>query len=148
MAIYEFICHNCEVIWEREAPMSKAPSRSRCPECKKLSNRHWGEVPVMFNGADYYTNKRKNHNLVYHDKAKAKEIHENLLDGAKRMAESQQSPYKKYALKKSVLEDAVAKGQVRRKTDSEIRKGREHVEKIGRDAYNSNSSIRNMKPNN
>ncbi len=74
MAIYEFICHDCEVIWEREAAMSKAPSRSRCPECKKLSNRHWGDVPVMFNGKDYYTNKRKQHKLVYEDKAKGKSI--------------------------------------------------------------------------
>ena len=63
MAIYEFICHDCEVIWEREAPMSKAPSRSRCPECKKLKNRHWGDDPVTFNGNDYYTNKRTEHNI-------------------------------------------------------------------------------------
>jgi len=145
MAIYEFICHDCSVIWEREAPMSKAPSRSRCPECKKLSNRHWGEVPVVFNGSDYYTNKRKQHNLVYKDKSKAKEIHENLLDGAKRMSEEQQSPYKSIELKKSVLENLVAQGAVRKKTSEEKRKGREHVEKIGRDAYNSNSSLRKLK---
>lgn len=128
--------------------MSKAPSRSRCPECKKLSNRHWGDVPVMFNGSDYYTNKRKQQNLVYKDKAKAKEIHENLLDGAKRMSEQQESPYKKVSLKPEALDKMVAAGAAKRKTDTEIKRSREHVEKIGRDVYNSNSSIRKMKPNN
>lgn len=140
MAIYEFICHDCQVIWEREAAMSKAPSRSRCPECKKLSNRHWGDVPVMFNGSDYYTNKRKNHNLVYHDKAKAKQVQEELVDITKARMENETSPYRKFVPRPEVLEKAVASGQARRKTDAEKRSGKEHVDKIGRDAYNSNSS--------
>ena len=33
----------------------------------------------MFNGNDYYTNKRKTHNLVYKDKAKGKEVMEACL---------------------------------------------------------------------
>jgi putative FmdB family regulatory protein len=128
MAIYEFICHDCEVIWEREAPMSKAPSRSRCPECKKLKNRHWGEVPVMFNGSDYYTNKRKMHNTVYHDKAKAKQVQETLLDAAKRTAEDKTKPYRAYNLTQKL--------------------GKEMLGKIEETTYNNSAAYRKLRPKN
>jgi putative FmdB family regulatory protein len=140
MAIYEFICHDCEVIWEREAAMSKAPSRSRCPECKKLSNRHWGEVPVMFNGDGYYTNTRKQHNLVYKDKAKSKEVQENLLDAAKRTAESNQSPYASYTLN----ENAAKHFGMRRKTQEEL-KGTEKLSgDLQRSLYNNSAAYRKL----
>jgi putative FmdB family regulatory protein len=140
MAIYEFICHNCEVIWEREAPMSKAPSRSRCPECKKLSNRHWGEVPVMFNGSDYYTNKRKQHNLVYNDKAKGKEIAENLLDASKRMAETKTSPYASYTLSKEGFESLNPK----RRNEGEKKKAQEARDELKASVYNNSQAYRNL----
>ena len=142
MAIYEFICHDCSVIWEREAPMSKAPSRSRCPECKKLSNRHWGEVPVMFNGADYYTNKRKQHNLVYNDKAKAKQVQEELVDITKKRHEenNKRNPYVNYTISKESFEKM-----------KPVKKSREQLEKdqIARDelkasVYNNSQAYRNL----
>ena len=140
MAVYEFICHDCEVIWEREAPMSKAPSRSRCPECKKLSNRHWGEVPVMFNGKDYYTNKRKQHNLVYNDKAKGKEIAENLLDATKRMSEDTRSPYTNY---KPTEAGMVANG-ARRKTSEDRQMSQDMGLEIKKSVYNNSAAYRNL----
>ena len=140
MAIYEFICHDCEVIWEREAPMSKAPSRSRCPECKKLKNRHWGDVPVMFNGNDYYTNKRKQHKLVYEDKAKGKEIAENLLDATKRMSEETKSPYKGYTL----TEEGIKAYGGRRKTEADHKMSKEMGEKVKESVYNNSQAYRNL----
>ena len=141
MAIYEFICHNCEVIWEREAPMSKAPSRSRCPECKKLSNRHWGEVPVMFNGADYHTNKRKQHNLVYNDKAKSKEVQEQLLNASKKMAEEQKSPYKKITL----TEKGIQKLGLTRKSEEQLKTTQKIYDDVKSSVYNNSAAYRNLK---
>ena len=144
MAIYEFICHDCEVIWEREAPMSKAPSRSRCPECKKLKNRHWGEVPVMFNGSDYYTNKRKQHRLVYEDKSKAKQVQEDLLDMAKRQSENQVSPYKPVVLDETKLDQAHAEGKIRRKTKEEKDFEKKQGEELRSSLYNNSQAYRNL----
>ena len=144
MAIYEFICHDCEVIWEREAPMSKAPSRSRCPECKKLKNRHWGDVPVMFNGKDYYTNKRKQHKLVYEDKAKGKEVMENLLDATKRMGEETKSPYKKI----SITDEGIKAYGGRRKTEADRKMSKEMGEKMKESVYNNSAAYRKLKPKN
>jgi putative FmdB family regulatory protein len=140
MAIYEFICHDCQVIWEREAPMSKAPSRSRCPECKKLSNRHWGEVPVMFNGKDYYTNKRKQHKLVYEDKTKGKEIAENLLNAAKRQSEEKTCPYGTYTLNENAMNHFGA----RRKTQDEMEGSEKMAGEIQKSVYNNSAAYRNL----
>ena len=140
MAIYEFICHDCEVIWEREAPMSKAPSRSRCPECKKLKNRHWGDVPVMFNGNDYYTNKRKQHKLVYEDKAKGKEVAENLLDATKRMSETAISPYSKYTLSKEGFESL----NPTRKSQEQLESDKKGRDELKASVYNNSQAYRNL----
>ena len=140
MAIYEFICHDCQVIWEREAAMSKAPSRSRCPECKKLSNRHWGDVPVMFNGKDYYTNKRKQHKLVYEDKAKGKEVMENLLDATKKMSEDSTSPYKKY----TITEQGLKAYGARRKTEADHKMSKEMGDKMKESVYNNSAAYRKL----
>ena len=120
--------------------MSKAPSRSRCPECKKLSNRHWGEVPVMFNGDGYYTNTRKQHNLVYNDRAKSKEIQENLLDATKRMSEDATSPYANY---KPTEAGMIAHG-ARRKTAEDRKMSQNTGLEIKKSVYNNSQAYRNL----
>jgi len=56
---YEFICHPCKLIWDKEYSMKKAPARSRCPECNKLSEQNWSnkQTAVHFIG-EFHTNKR------------------------------------------------------------------------------------------
>ena len=56
---YEFICHPCKLVWDKEYSMKKAPARSRCPECNKLSEQNWSnkQTAVHFIG-EFHTNKR------------------------------------------------------------------------------------------
>tara|TARA_R100001594_G_scaffold9287_2_gene22885 strand:+ start:308 stop:766 length:459 start_codon:yes stop_codon:yes gene_type:complete len=58
MPIYDFVCHDCKMYFEKEYSMKNAPARSRCPECNKLSSRDYQEIAVHFKG-DCYTNRRK-----------------------------------------------------------------------------------------
>tara|TARA_R100000008_G_C3535261_1_gene141621 strand:- start:298 stop:747 length:450 start_codon:yes stop_codon:yes gene_type:complete len=58
MPIYDFVCYDCKLIFEKEYSMKKAPSRSKCPECNKLSSRDYQEIAIHFKG-DCYTNRRK-----------------------------------------------------------------------------------------
>ena len=58
MPIYDFVCHECKVIFEREHSMKTAPARSRCPDCNKLSSRDYQDIAIHFKG-DCYTNRRK-----------------------------------------------------------------------------------------
>ena len=61
---YNFVCHECKIFFDKEYSMTKAPWRSKCPECNKLSNRDWQEVAVHFKG-DCHTNRRLAHRASY-----------------------------------------------------------------------------------
>lgn len=41
MAIYEWICKECNVYWDAEHPMGEAPKQTECPKCSTLGNRYW-----------------------------------------------------------------------------------------------------------
>jgi len=138
MAIYEFNCKGCKIVWEREASMKKAPSRSRCPECKKLSERYWGNIPVIFNGSDYHTVKRNQHNLVYKDKAKAKEVHEGLVDSAKKQAEETKSPYINYTISKESFESL----KPVKKTKEQLKSTKKSYDELKESVYNNSKSYR------
>jgi len=94
----------------------------------------------MFNGNDYYTNKRKQHKLVYEDKAKGKEVMENLLDATKRMSEETKSPYKRYGL----TEEGVKAYGGRRKTEADHKMSKEMGEKVKESVYNNSQAYRNL----
>ena len=41
MPNYEWICKECNAYWDRDCSIGKAPDRTRCPNCNKLSERYW-----------------------------------------------------------------------------------------------------------
>jgi predicted nucleic acid-binding Zn ribbon protein len=71
MPTYEWICRECKIYWDRECRLGKAPDRTRCPECNKLSVRYWQQqgVAISFkddgsgnhgsNAGDFHTVKRR-----------------------------------------------------------------------------------------
>lgn len=60
MPIYEWICHDCKILWERECALGKAPSRTRCPECKKLSERNFDNINVSWgDDTDFHTHRQR-----------------------------------------------------------------------------------------
>jgi hypothetical protein len=49
MAAYEWICRECNIWWDRECRVGKAPDRTKCPKCKALSHRYFQQsVPISF----------------------------------------------------------------------------------------------------
>lgn len=52
MATYEWICKKCDLFWDREYDVGKAPDRTKCPECKKLSHRYWQNQNVSVSFKD------------------------------------------------------------------------------------------------
>ena len=53
MANYIWQCHDCKIFWDRDYPLAKNPRRTKCPECKKLSERMYTPTPVHFKGAGW-----------------------------------------------------------------------------------------------
>jgi hypothetical protein len=63
MAMYEWVCRDCNIWWDRECDLGKAPKRTKCPECGKLCSRYWQQqnVGVSFKD-DGNCNKNSNAN--------------------------------------------------------------------------------------
>ena len=61
MPTYDYICNDCEKIYEYFQSMSDAPIRE-CPECKKNSLRRVisGGTGLIFKGSGYYLTDNKN----------------------------------------------------------------------------------------
>lgn len=60
MATYEWVCRECKIYWDREYRVGKAPSKTRCPECRKLSERYWQNQGVGISFKDDGTGNQKN----------------------------------------------------------------------------------------
>ena len=52
MAIFEWVCQECNIYWERDLPVGKAPDRTRCPKCNKLSERYYANQGVNVKWGD------------------------------------------------------------------------------------------------
>ena len=61
MPTYDYICNNCEKMYEYFQSMSDAPTKE-CPECKKYSLRRVisGGTGLIFKGSGYYLTDYKN----------------------------------------------------------------------------------------
>ena len=61
MPTYDYICNDCEKMYEYFQSMSDAPIRE-CPECKKNSLRRVisGGTGLIFKGSGYYLTDYKN----------------------------------------------------------------------------------------
>ena len=46
MAIYEWVCRECNIWWDRDLPLGTAPKRTKCPECVKLCSRYYQQQNV------------------------------------------------------------------------------------------------------
>lgn len=124
MALYDFICHDCELLFSKEYPMSKAPSRGKCPSCNKLRERHWSDVPVHFNGGGYYST--RNGKAGHSD-----EVNKELQESTKRRMKSGWQHYAKYTPSQGYLDSVGA----RKLTEREVQKGIEGTRQMSKQFY-------------
>jgi len=52
MAIFEWVCRECSIYWDRDCPVGKAPNRTKCPKCKKLCGKYWQNSGVAISFKD------------------------------------------------------------------------------------------------
>jgi putative FmdB family regulatory protein len=114
MPYYDFRCNKCKIDWYVQEEMSNAPDTDTCPECSAVCEQHFSAPTLIFKG-DCYTNRRKQHNMVYNDKELAKKTQEELVDISKKRAEEQTSPYRNIGLKREWVNKAVSTGQWEKK---------------------------------
>ena len=149
MAKFEWICKECSIYWDREYGVGKAPNKTKCPKCRKLSHRYWANqnVNISFcdDGAgnrnnkganDFHTIKRRyqKHAEEGFDQTSADKFLRNAATGAQERMDSEAGKYKSMNIKW----DKVAKDKgLRKLSDKETAQKVERAKKLTEDAYNS-----------
>lgn len=137
--IYDFKCHDCDIVFDKEYSMKSVPTRSRCPQCNKLSSRYYGSVGVQFKGNDWHTNKsmERRSRKSKKDNKKAWEV---LHESTKRSVEQAKTEdfYKKASVNWDHFQET---GQARRLTEQE-KKNRQAT----RDALVKDTENNRIKP--
>jgi len=146
MPTYEWICKECNLYWDREYDIAKAPNKTRCPECKKLSHRYWQNqnVSISFKddgcgnknstAGDFHTVKQRyrKHNKEGFDQKSANTfLHRSISETRERM-EDDGGRYKPVYLRPDRL---VATGEARKLSDREVAEKIEKARKLTADTY-------------
>jgi putative FmdB family regulatory protein len=53
MPLYEFECKKCEEVFNELRPMKDAPEKAKCPKCKKVCKRHYGDMNFICKGVGW-----------------------------------------------------------------------------------------------
>ena len=140
MASYQYVCHDCKLMWDKEYKLAKNPSRTRCPECKTLCEQNWNKsIPVHFKGGvgSGWTTKGGGELMGSSD-----EMNRAMQDGIKKRISKGFEDYKVYSPSKGYVDSIGA----RRMSDEEVKKklvaskkaSAENYNKIGIDPYKQN----------
>ena len=148
MPIFEWICRDCDVFWDKEYPVGKAPQRTRCPECNKLSGRYYqnANVGVSFkddgncnrtNGAnDFHTVRRRYQKVAEqgYDKDSADRFLRTQIAASKKAQTDETYRYRPVHMD---IEKLAKDGKARKLSESESQQKQERARKLTVDAYDN-----------
>jgi len=134
MAIFEWVCKDCNVFWDRDCPIGKAPSRTRCPQCKKLCEKFWenSNIGVSFgDDKDFQTVRAryKKHAEKGFDKDSANRFLHRSIEETRERINDGEFRYKKAEIN---YEKLAKDGKVKRLSSSERVDKIERAKKTGR----------------
>ena len=137
MAIFEWVCHECLIFWEREASVGKAPARTRRPKCKSLSERYFANQNLQHSWGedrDFHTVRQrfKKHAEKGWDKTAADRWLTDSIQGSKDAMDNEQFRYKPAQIN---YEKLAEDGKVRKLSDKETSEKIERAGKLTQQAY-------------
>ena len=105
MAIYEYCCKECKIIWECDFPFAKQHKTTPCPECEADCGQSWnrGDIPVHFKGAGW---SGVNKNTGFNKTGGSDVVNKQLQDGCKERMKSGWQHYAKYTPPQEVFDKA------------------------------------------
>ena len=146
MTLYEWICRDCDIFWERDCQMGKAPNRTKCPKCKKLSGRYYenANVGVSFkddgqgNGgkgaSDFHTVRQGYKKIMEkgYDKDAANRFLRSNIEISKKAMLDESHRYKPVHIN---YEKFASEGKAKRLSSTQIAKKVETCKKLTQEAY-------------
>ena len=135
MTYYDWICTECEVIWEEDHPLGEAPKKTECPECGELRDRNWGSVSTFQMKGDCHTNRVRMRK--YHEdglsKDEAHEFYDEAIGASKRSINKGWKAYKRMTPN---VQKHVEAGVMRRRSDKEAQEVKDAAKKMTEAVYN------------
>ena len=135
MTYYDWICNDCEAIWEQDHPIGTAPKETECPKCGELRGRNWGSVTSFAMKGDCHTNRVRARKVYVEgwDKDTAHEFYNEAAAASKRSVAKGWTHYKKMT---PDVEKGIKDGIVRRRTEEEAHKVTQNAKKLTEAVYN------------
>ena len=140
MARFDYLCNKCDIIWEREAPVGKAPKRTKCPnKCGKFGNRYYGDQTLHVNwGSDTDFNTVRSRNAKYaRDGMDKQEADKFLNDSIARSERQTNEGWQNYSRVSPDGDAFVKQGLARRRTPEQYTKALDNAKQLTRDCYNN-----------
>ncbi len=136
MTKYDWICNDCEVIWEQDHPLGQAPKETECPECGKMRGRNWSSVTTFKFKGDCHTNRAraKKYQEKGLDKDSAHEFYNEAMAASKRAINTGWKHYSKVTPK---WDEWAEKGAIKRRTVEEKGKAVERARQLTSEVYDS-----------
>ena len=140
MARFDYLCKNCEVIWEREYGVGKAPKRTKCPKkCGKYGNRYYGDQTLYVNwgtDTDFQTVRARNkeYDLKGMNKQEADKFLKDSIDRSERAINT---GWQQYSRVMPNGDEFVKRGKAKRRTEEEFTDAINNAKQLTRDNYNN-----------
>ena len=80
MPTYNFRCDKCKALFDKQASMADAPSKAKCPHCRTICGRHYGEMNFILKGGDWPSKAIKTNQTI----TKKSKIEDVMNDRAKK----------------------------------------------------------------
>lgn len=128
MAYYEYVCHSCKLLVEREYDFAKNPSKIKCPECSKMCEQNWAgrDIPVHFKGAGWTG---KNSSTGFNKTGGSDEINLKLQDETKERMKTGWQQYASYTPPQEVYDKS------RKLSDQEVVQKKAAAKKLSDQVY-------------
>tara|TARA_R110000824_G_scaffold120991_9_gene276849 strand:- start:2022 stop:2474 length:453 start_codon:yes stop_codon:yes gene_type:complete len=136
MTYYDWICNECEVIWEEDHPIGTAPKKTRCEECGEMRGRNWGSVTTFAMKGDCHTNRVKARTKYEKgmDKDTAEEFYDESIKSTNRAINSGWKSYKKW---EPNIENMRKAGRIRKRSPKEANEAKERARIMTKENYDS-----------
>tara|TARA_Y100000310_G_C20687613_1_gene820111 strand:- start:3559 stop:4053 length:495 start_codon:yes stop_codon:yes gene_type:complete len=155
---FEWVCRECEIYWDREYRIAQAPSRTKCPKCRKLSNRYWqNSIPaVHFNSKGFPDRDRKLAKTGGHVAGDSDEVCKELIKDSAKSIQHGNAMYQRVEFNPEGWNEAASKlsGEERDKagyfkpiSDERKQEKQRTVKKMTGDAYDKHLPEKTVGPN-
>jgi len=134
MARYDYLCKECEIVWEIECPIAEMKKEVPCPKCEELRKRYYGDQQLNINfdreDCDFHTTKASRRHINKQD------FHEWNKNESAASRKRQSEGWRHYSRMDINPQYWIDQGMARQNTSKEHTEAHEKGKKLADHIYN------------